>query len=271
MRNPSDNPSNRDIEITALQNKMSVLEQELSDQRRENAKLKQKINHLKGNYGVSTDISLREMRRSKKADPVLRERQDLFYAETVNARRFSKRNYALFLIQTLKESTLGLVIRRISRFFRRWRLFRNIAMITGAVFVTLLLSAFFLTALPFLLLLLLVSLLAIFFRAKSANRRMRGALENTTRVRIIIFPDSTTFRESSFAQRSAMAMSEEKGTAIIAVTPRLWSTTGLGGKGMFFTAREEKPQLFLVRRGYYFILNRSVLHELSLDVTVMYG
>ena len=264
-------PPSPEEEIRALQSKVSSLEKEIADQRRENARLKQKISRLKGAYGETPELSLREMRQRKKKDPASRERQDLFRTGAVNARRFSRRNYFLFLIHSVKESTLGLIARRISRFFLRWRMFRNVAMIAGAILLTILLSAFFLTALPFLLLFLLLSLLAVILGARAANRRMKNAFESVSRIRVIFFSEQINFKENSFAKNSAISMAEEKNTVIIAVTPRLWSTAGLGGKGMFFTVRQEKPGLFLVRRSYYFILKRKVIHASSADVTMMYG
>ncbi len=257
--------------IKELQSQVSALNKEIAHERQENARLKQEIIHLKGAYGETPELSLRDMRKRRKADPLRREQEDLLGAGAVNARRFSKRNYFLFLIHSVKESTLGLLIRRMARYFRRLRLFRNIAMITGAVLAAVLLSAFFITAIPFLLLFLGVSLFAIMFRARNANRRMKEALTNVSRIRVIFFHEQITFKENSFSERSATAMAEDKDTAVVVVTPRLWSTAGLGGKGMYFTAREEKPRLFLVRRGYYFILKRKVMAALSADITLMYG
>ncbi len=264
-------PCTRKRDIKALRKKVSRLEKELAEERRENAHLKQKINHLKGSYGETPDLSVRDMHNRRKTDPQQREQADLFLTGAVNARRFSKRNYALFLIHSVKESTLGLLVRRISRYFRRLRLFRNIAAAIGAVLVTVLLSAFFVTALPFLLLFLGISLFAVAFRARSANRQMREALVGMQRIRIIFFHEQINFKENSFSERSAMSMAEDRGTAVIAVSPHLLSSAGLGGKGMFFAVRQERPRLFLVRRGYYFILKRKVLNALSADITLMYG
>lgn len=263
--------SSQEKQVKALQKQVSALQKEIARERQENVRLKQKINHLKGAYGETPEFSLRDMRQRRKADPFRREQEDLLGAGAINARRFSKRNYFLFLLHSVKESTLGLIFRRIARSFRHWRLFRNVAMILGAVLVTVVLSAFFITALPFLLLFLGASLVAIVIRARNANRRMKAALANVSRIRVIFFHGQITFGENSFCERSAMSMAEDKDTAIVVVTPRLWSTAGLGGHGIYVTAREEQPRLFLVRRAYYFILKRKVFSALSADLTLMYG
>lgn len=268
-RNP--NTKSRQKKIHALQAQVSELKKELAHERRENARLKQKINHLKGTYGETPELSIRDIRQRRKSDPLRREQEDLWGAGAINARRFSKQNYFLFLLHSIKESTLGLIFRRIARYFRRWRLFRNVAMILGAVLAAVVLSAFFITAIPFLLLFLGASLAAIVFRARKANRRMKAALSGVSRIRVIFFHEQITFGENSFCERSAMSMAKDKDTAVVVVTPHLWSKAGLGGRGMYVTSREEQPRLFLVRQGYYFILKRKVFSELSADLTLMYG
>lgn len=256
--------------LRSLKKRVARLEKALTEERRENAALKRRIADLNGGYGTFDIKTLKGYKVRRRRSTPKREQQDMLRAASINARRFSKKSYVRYLIHTVKESTVGLIFRRISVYFRRFRLIRRIAAVVAAVLMALLLSAFFITALPFLLLLLVATLMAVILRAHSANRRMREYLRDVRRVRILILSEQVTFEDSTFAERSAKAMATEAETAVIVVTPRLWSAKGLGGEGMFFTARRESQNLYLVRRGYYFILRRRILDGLACDMTVIY-
>lgn len=265
------NTSRRREGGTRTQKEIKRLRLALDKERRKNARLKRQITALKGAYGQSPgEQELRWFKGRRKGGDRDREQAELLRAGEVNARRFSKSTYLAYLTQTVKESTVGMIFSRIALYVRRLRLVRTIVAVLSTVTVALLLSAFFLTALPFLILLSLGTLLVIFLRAQAANRRMRRALAGCERVRVMILPEQITFSEDTFAEGSAKDMARERGTAVLAVTPRLWSAKGLGGKGMFFTARREASDLYLIRRGYYFILRRRVLDHLDTDVTVIY-
>jgi len=257
-------------EIKKLKKQASRLEKQLDDQRRENADLKRQIAEVKGAYGSLDRLPIKGRKRHPVSPGSRQAAQELLGINAFNAGRFSKKSYARYLIQTFKGSTLGMIFRRISRFFRRFRLIRRITAVVAAILVGLLLSAFFVTILPFLLLLLIMTLMGIAMRARSANRRMKEELRHQKRIRVVIFSDQVTFEGDTFGERSAKAMASSPDTTVLVVTPRLWSTKGLGGQGMFFTVRQEAERLYLVRRGYYFILRRRVLDSLSCDISVIY-
>lgn len=258
-------------ELDRLRRILAKREAELDREYRKNARLKRQLAALKGAYGYTPhERDVRLLKDHRKTGEEGGELKEMLRLREVNARRFAGRTYLSYLIQTVKESTLGLILFRISRHLRRLRLFRTIAAIVSALVVALLLSAFFLTALPFLILFGLGTLSAVFLRARAANRRLLAALTPSKRVRIVIFPEHITFSDDTFAERSAKAMAEEKNTTVLVVTPYIWSTKGLGGKGMFFTARMEAPHLYLIRKNYFFILRRRVLDQLDADITVIY-
>ncbi len=251
-----------------LSKALSEKDKALLRAQRENARLKRKISQLKGVYGEE-DNTVSQRRNRKKGTETDRQCAELIHMGQVNARRFSKKSYFRYLIQSVKDSALGFYIRRITHYIRRLRLIRTIATILSVVMVTLLLSAFFITLLPVLLICITVTLLAACIRAKEANRIMREALTDR-RIRVIILSDKVSFLGNSFIERSAMAMAQEKDTAVILVSPYLLSSRGPCGKKMFFTVREEVPHLYIVRRGYYFILRRRILDTMSDQVTILY-
>ncbi len=255
-------------EIKRLTRALSQKDRALRREKRENAALKRRISTLKGNYGHASETELRLGKKSYQSEADT-EQRELIKNGVLNARRFSKKTYVRYLIQSAKESGLGLFFRRMTRLLRRLRLVRTISMVVAAVIAALLLSAVFITILPFLLVFTLVTFLAVIFRARAANRMMRDTLTGK-RVRVIVLSDSVTFQDDTFAERSAKAMAREPDTAVLVVSPHLISPRGLGGHGMFFTARKEAEDLFLVRRGYFFILRRRVLDAVCGEVTFMY-
>ncbi len=263
------NPKVQRKEIKRLTRALSQKDRALAWERRENARLKRQLSEMKGAYGAEPEGEFFFSGQKKAVSGQAREWADLLRAGQVNARRFAKKSYVRYLIQTVKESTLGLIIRRMSRYLRRLRLIRMVAAIVSAILVALLLSAVFIAVLPFLILFTLSALAAVLFRAEKANRLMKKSLSGK-HIRVIIAPDTVTFRDNTFLERSAEAMATAPDTAVLVVTPHLFSSRGLGGKGMFFTVRKEQENLYLIRRAYLFILRRRVLDSLDKDITFMY-
>ncbi len=261
-------PKEQRKEIKRLTRALSEKDRALRREKRENAALKREISVLKNSRASNRDAFFSPSKKSYKSDSG-KEQRELITAGAVNARRFSKKSYLRYLIQSIKESGIGLFFSRIARFWRRLRLVRNVTLVIAAIIAALLVSAVFITALPFLLLFSLVTFLVVIFRARVTNRRMTEKLADK-RVRVMILPDSVTFRDDTFAERSAKAMSKEPNTAVLVVSPYFMSPRGLGGRGMFFTVREEAENLYLVRRCYYFLLRRQVLDAVCEDVSVMY-
>ena len=261
-------PKEQRKEIKRLTRALSEKDRALRREKRENAALKRELAALKNSLASDLNADFKTSGKPYKSQ-LEKERHELITTGTVNARRFSKKSYLRYLIQSVKESGIGLFFSRIARFWRRLRLARTITAVVAAVIAALLVSAVFITILPFLLIFSLVVLLAAAFRARIANRMMTERLTGK-RVRVIVMPDSVTFRDDTFAERSAKAMSREPNTAVLVVSPYFMSPRGLGGRGMFFTVREEAEDLYLVRRCYYFLLRRRVLDAMCGEVTVMY-
>ncbi|MBQ9781176.1 MAG: hypothetical protein IJW00_09575 [Clostridia bacterium] len=261
-------PKQQKKEIKRLTRALSQKDRALQRAERENAALKRRLAEAKGSYGHAPE-ALYSKKKKASSDEEFSEQKELFRMGAVNARRFSRKSYLSYLIQSIKESVVGMVFRRLTRFLRRLRLVRTISVVVAAVMATLLLSAVFVTVLPFLFFIGITCIAAATLRARAANRLMREKLSGK-RVRVFILPDAVTFRDDTFAERSAKAMAREPDAAILVVSPRLISSRGLGGRGMYFTVREEARDLYLVRRGYYFILRRRVLDTVCGEVTFVY-
>ena len=255
-------------ELKRLTKALSQKDRALVALRRENAMLRRQLSDFKGAYRDS-DGGWPALSRKRQPNTPERERQDAACAGAVNARRFAKKSYIGYLVSTVKESALGGMIRRVSRYLRRLRLVRTLTAILSTLLLSLLIPTVMLTVIPVIALLTLGALLGVIFSARAANHRMEELLKGK-QIRVLVLPDQITFREGTFAERSALDMARDENVAVIVVTPRLLSTRGLGGEGMFFSFRKETDNLYLVRRGYYFILRRRVLDVINPDYTVIY-
>ncbi len=255
-------PTNQDISSLRKENKK--LKRDLKQAQADNLRLRQQIDTLT-TAGGKTFVTPSAMIFREKESP-----EKALLSEGVSSRRrYTSATYAGYLFLSIKESSLGRIIRRISAFFRRLRVFRWVASILLILTTAVLASAVFVTAIPFLLLSSVTTLFAIMFNARSANRRMANVLRGK-HIRVLIPYDHTVLGDDSFLDRCAREMATHPHTAVIVISPHFISNKGLGGKGIYFTARQEADNLFVVRKGYYFILKRKVLCKLDALMTVIY-
>lgn len=250
--------------LSSLRKENKKLKRDLQLTQAENLRLRKQIDTLTA-AGGKTIVAPSAMIFKKKESP-----QKALLAEGASSRRrYSSTTYAGYLFLSVKESSLGRIIRRIASFFRRLRVFRWVASILLIIITAVLASAVFVTAIPLLLLSSVTTLFAVIFKARSANLRMANALRGK-HIRVLIPHDHAVLGDGSFLDRCAMEMATHSHSAVIVVSPHLISGKGLGGKGIYFTARQEATNLFVVRKGYYFILKRKVLCKLDPLMTVIY-
>ena len=233
---------------------------------KENARLRRQVQTMTS-AGGSTHVAPSAVPLKSKKDT----RQVLLAEIASEGERYAASTYGKYLFLSVKESSVGRLTRRIVIFFRRLRIFRLVINILLILLTAVLASAFFVTAIPVLILSAVTTLFAVIFNARSTNRRMAKALHGK-HIRVVIPPDHTTLGEDSFLERCAKDMAQDPHTAVIIVSPHLLSPRGLGGHGLYFTARSEnaKDAVFLVRKGYYFILKRQVLTKLDPHLTIIF-
>lgn len=258
----------RKREVARLTRENKRLRRALTKEKAESARLRRRLSVLRQQEKADFRRERASLFPHKPQTPA-EEQRAMLQTEAVNARRYTSRTYIRYLISTFKGSVAGNLFRRMALYWRRLRVVRTIAAVVVGILATLVVSAVYITLLPFLVFGILGTLVAITVLSRSADRRMKHALEGK-HIRVIIPPDEVSFDGNTFLERSAIAMAQEKNTAVIIVSPRFWSCKGLGGQGMFFTVRREANDLYLVRKGYYFILRRRVLDVIDAHLTVIY-
>ena len=250
----------KDKEITRLRRETAAL-------RQKNAALERELADLRRRLAAAPDSpkkSLRALRRSKEGT-----REDRMLGSMgLRARHFRKASFFRYLWESIMDSSPVRMLERLVSYLRRIRILQmvlTILMATGAAILVAVLSA---AVLPFLFFGTGVLSVVALLRSRRMNRLMRRALPGRP-LRVLIPPRGKALEENSFFIRNARAMAAD-GVTVIVVTPYFTSTRGLGGKGAFFTARQEGEGLYVVRRHYYFFLRRHVLDRLEEPITLIY-
>lgn len=253
-------------EISSLRKENKKLKRDLQRAQRENLRLRRQVATMTA-AGGKTQVPPSAVPLKGK----ISSQEMLFLEISTSGERYAASTYGRYLFLSVKESSLGRLIRRVVIFFRRLRIFRWIVNILLILLTAVLASAVVVTAIPLLLLSSVSTLFAVIFNAGSANRRMASALRGK-HIRVVIPPEHTALGENAFWERCTKEMATHPHTAMIVVSPHFLSTRGLGGRGMYFTSRKESPQhdIFLVRKGYYFILKRHVLVKIDPNMTIIF-
>lgn len=167
-----------------------------------------------------------------------------------------------FLYGALTQTPIYAHWQHLLAYLRRFRTFVFIARVltvllgalqTGALVI--LSTAILLVLLPISLFLTVTVLLIARIRSRQANRRLH-ALIGIRSVCILFLSAS----HNPFLAQNARSLAED-GRVVIVVSPYWISAKGVS-KGKFYaTFREESPQIFLVRRYYFFHLRRHVLAD----------
>jgi hypothetical protein len=248
---------------------LSRLKSELAAERRRTARLERELADLKRQIHATAHPENTLRRMGRKAD-VGQKETILLGAANRRAHHYRKSSFLHYLWGTVTESAPVRLLTKLLRYLRRVRFVQTILTLLPVIMAFVAVIAVSAAVLPFLI--FATALLAFLSRMSSRrmNRILKRELTHHRHIRVMIPPQKEVFRENSFFIRNARAMAAEEDTAVLVVTPYLFSRKGLGGRGRFFTARKETDGLYLVRRHYFFLLRRRVLDALSANLTIMY-
>ena len=247
---------------------ISRLRRELSAERRKNARLEREAAELREALGARKREE-NPLSRIKNRGEVSRQREALLAKAGRRAANYRKHSFLRYLWQTVMESAPIAVLTKLWTYLRRLRVVQTVLSLAAAIGAVAAVAAFSAAMLPFLILSTAVTALLAVLRSRRMNRLIQEALEHQ-HVRVLVPAGKSALRENSFFVRNAQSMAAEQGEAVVVISPYLLSPRGLGGKGWYFTARQEADGLYLVRRHYFFLLRRRVLDALGGSVTVMY-
>lgn len=241
--------------------------EELEALRLENQRLTQTISSLRKELGedAEEDMPLRRPKPRTRQEAWRRQFRD----EGRAAKSFSKKTFPRYLIGIVNASTPGRLVKKVTRFFRRVRLVRTIVAIGTAIMTAVVLLPVYVIVLPIMLTLSgLMAFLSLFF-AFRMNRQLRHNLDGR-HLYVLVATEDICLHPDSFFARNARQLAHTPGCAVLVVSPHNLRTQGLGGKGLFLTARRECDALYVVRKHYFFNLRRKVLRRIDPNMTVIY-
>lgn len=241
--------------------------EELEALRLENQRLTQTVATLRKQLGEdgTEDMPLRRPKPRTRQEAWGRQFRD----EGRAAKSFSKKTFPRYLIGIVNASTPGRLVRKVTRFFRRVRLVRTVVAIGTAVITAVVLFPMYVVVLPIMLALSgLTAFLSLFFAFRK-NRQLRQELDGR-HLYVLVATEDVCLHPDSFFAQNARQLAHTPGCAVLVVSPHNLRTQGLGGKGLFLTARRECDDLYVVRKHYFFNLRRKVLRRLDPNMTVIY-
>ena len=187
-------------------------------------------------------------------------------------------SYFKYLFARFSAASIYHFIKKVTKGFRRFRLFSSVLRITSYVLALLGTSAVFIfisgTLIFFIPLFILIGasayLASMLFR-KRAFRELDQKLEEKTL--FVLLPSAgRPFEKGSILEKSLDIILRETNQDgfIIIVSPFLISERGFGGKGYFPVMRTERENVCIIRRNAFFAMRRKLLGKRSERVIYIY-
>ncbi len=219
---------------------------------------------------ISRDTRRLEILRSRSDDPMAARAATAAFER----KRFSRKNYLMFIWDTLSATRGFEIWDSILAYARKFKLIsgtlRAAAVLisileTGAVFI--IAAGILLAVSPALILLLL----AVHVDSLISGRRAIALVSSIMRDRNItfIFPPRGSLGRERFLAHNAQALAESIPGTVLIVSPYLFSSVGIGGKGYYSSVRKESDSVYLIRRQTYFKLKRRLSRLFSLSGTTL--
>lgn len=244
-------------EISRLKREISLLKKELRRERQKNS-------HFNTNI----------RKRTAKSDNISSLWNDKINSVSV----YHGHSYVKTVIAFIKASAFYRVWTSGLALFRRFRLLSYIAAFisyslaligTGALlFVYLSAAAVVLISSA---LLLLTFIILAFNDIKKSNRFLTDTLINKN-LYIFFLNDQRSLGKCGFFAQNALDLSNMENSAVLIVTPTLFSQKGLFQKNTrtFLTLRKERENIFIIRKYYYFSFKKRVIPKLLGNVTMIF-
>ena len=209
-------------------------------------------------------------------DPVTRRSEDNFFSRATFSRLSESPDYFSFFTGLIRASKGFRLWEKWIKYFRRFRLVTATLRLLPWVLLlisthTLLYAVALMAAVLFpIAAVAILSLLAEApLRYGEANRRMARKIEGRTVY--VIFPErSREFDGSNFWRANLRDLAAKERSSVVVVSPYLFSPRGVYETRRYLHLREERDNLFLVRRHYFFSLRKHVLTKKAKRLILIY-
>ncbi len=182
-------------------------------------------------------------------------------------RAMSSKSYPTYLLSRLKGNGVYVSARKWFDYFRRIRFASFVITLISYIFsVVIQTSTFVIFASVYTVFLLPATLIAApvimlggFFGSKRSCNMIENELMDKERI-IVFFPERTSqFSADSFFCKNVKSLASNKDCAIIIVSPKAISASGIGKRKFYTTFRRESENVYLLRKYFYFNFRNDVL------------
>jgi hypothetical protein len=247
---------------------------ELASLKEENRILRAEIKRLNRVLRVhsSSKLSKKESKKEKS-----RERK-LFEDVSSFSVAFTASSYFKYILSRISAASLYSLILKITKGFRRFRLFSSVIKISSSILAVLGTSAFFIFIsgsliflIPLFLLICAAAYAASMIFRKKAFKELDSILENQTV--FILFPTAARqLKKGSHLEKSLHLISNgtDEDVFTIVISPFLISGKGFSDNKYFPVMRMESNRLCIIRRNAFFALRRKLLSGRGDSVIYIY-
>ncbi len=188
----------------------------------------------------------------------------------------NKRNYFSYLSSLLQKTQFFHVWRYYTGLLRKFKLVSLLFRLYSYLLVLLQFgTAFFVIVLGILLLLplLVLSVGSVIFSAlllyRRENKRLASLLKEK-RVTVFFPTRDGELERGEFWKVHIQELSEREDNAVLIVSPFFWSGKGMTSNRFYLLLRQEKENVYLLRKHYYFSLRRSILDKMRNSLALIY-
>lgn len=198
-------------------------------------------------------------------DQTARRSENKFFSRATFCRLSESQSFFSFFIGLIQASKFFRLWERGVKYFRRFRLVTATLRLLPWILLfisthTLLYAAAVAVAIlcPILAVAILSLLASTPLRYREVNRRMASKVKTGTVY--VLFPErSKEFGKETFWHANLRDLASGDHALVVVVSPFLFSSRGLYGNRPYVHMREERGNVFLVRRHYFFSLRKHVL------------
>ena len=235
----------------------------------ENKQLKAEVDNLKREISVMTD---------KKTFHDTRDKILLSFERSAsNERLFSKKRYTAYLAALISRTSIFKLYKRIITFAKKYTLLTVSLKIAAYVIALIQSSAVFVVALSVFLVLLpftfVFGYLTIIISLFGRRRTIKKVSELTKNKSVAVFfaSKATKLTGDSFFAGTVREWKNRRGGVAVIVSPYFFSPKGISGsKKAYLLTRTEEADVIIIRKHFFFTLNKRIFKDPDKDVTMIY-
>ena len=235
----------------------------------ENKQLKTEVDNLKRELAAMNDKKIFH----DSQDKILLS----FERSAGNERLFSKKRYTSYLAAIISRTSIFKLYKRIILFAKKYTLLTVSLKIAAYVIALIQSSAVFVVALSVFIVLLpftfIFGYLTLIISLFGRKRTIKRVIEMTKNKSVAVFFASKAdqLTTDSFFAGTVREWRDRRGGVAVIVSPYIFGARGISGsKKTYSLMRVEEADVIIIRKHFFFTLNKRIFQDPSQDVTMIY-